>query len=343
MKVHRRVIRSAIAQLVQVGLLSRPHHSPIVVPRETRSTAGARPASPSLSQFSASRLVALVMWHGGAQERAGTAQQRIFWGMNQALGQAGNHGVFLDLGEDVGSEQENAAREAAHLRYVLEQGFGGVIFYAYAYRSNRELIQEVARHVPLVLIDRTLSGVQADFVGIQNHQAMADATTHLIQRGHTRIAYVTKAETINSVQDRLQGYLHAVRTTHVPDVQEIVLTTPSADGPFWPVFDTMSACRRASAPRRRYASTTTRRCGSRIASPSPVCPLPNDLSLIGCDNVVHTLPNGVGLTTIAQPYEEIGRNAVKLFLRRIETPAAPQAHVELPTRLVICESTVPPR
>ncbi|BDI31160.1 hypothetical protein CCAX7_32110 [Capsulimonas corticalis] len=334
--VHRRVVRAAIAQLEKEGLLiRRPNCRPIV-------QAPAAPVAddlPTGSQFPASRLVALIMWHGAALGATGTAQQRIFWGMNQALGQAGYHGVFLDLGEEVGTEQENAEREATHLRYALDHGFGGIIFYAYAYDSNRELIQEVSRRMPLVLIDRMVPGVEADFVGTENRQAMFDATKYLIRQGHKRIAYVTKGESINPVQDRLQGYLRALREEFASDAYEMVLTAPFSDSSTWSVFDTVFKLPAEERPTAVLCVNDIEavRVAKRLAELGLT--VPEDVSLIGFDNIVRTLPGGVGLTTVGQPFEEIGKAATKMFLRRVDSAAVPQSHVELPAQLIERESS----
>ncbi len=346
LSVHRRIVRAAVAQLITEGLVSRrPHCSPVVCspPRQ----ASPKHLSPSLTGaagpgLSASRFVALVMWHGGPLDTGRTAQQRIFWGMNQTLGQAGYHAVFLDLGGSIGSEEENAAREAEHLRYVLEQGFGGAIFYPYAYRSNRKLIQELSQRLPLCLIDRMLPGVEADFVGPQNCQGMLAATTHLIQQGHRRIAYITKGEPINPVQDRLQGYLHALNEALHTDRDELVLTAPSFDGDDWTLFDVVFRLPPEERPTAAIgfndyeAERTVRRLhllGLKV---------PEDVALVGFDDIVQTLPNGVGLTSVAQPFEEIGQTAAGLFLSRIKNPAAATIHIDLPTRLVIRSSSSEP-
>ena len=341
MGVHRRVVRAAVAELVKEGLVSRRAHcSPVVQTLPSRPRlSGASGGSPPPPSLSTSRFVALVMWHGGPLEKGRTAQQRIFWGMNQALGQAGYHAVFLDLGEAVGSEEENAPREAMHLRYVLEQGFGGAVFYPYAYRSNRELIQEVSQRLPLCLIDRTLPGVEADFAGTENYQGMFEATTHLIQQGHRRIAYLTKSEPINPVQDRLQGYLHALYEAFHSDRYELVLTAPSFNGDEWPLFDTVFGLPEGERPTAAigFNDYEAERAVRRLQQLN--LRVPQDVALVGFDDIVQMLSNGLGLTSVAQPFEEIGRTAAGLFLRRMENPAAAPAHVSLPTHLVIRDSS----
>ena len=70
--------------------------------------------------------------------------------------------------------------------------------------------------------------------------------------------------------------------------------------------------------------------------------VPGDVALAGLDDIIPVLPNGVGLTTIAQPYEEIGKTAVDLLLRRMKDPSAPVAAIELPVSLVVRESSRAP-
>ena len=348
--VHRNVVRAAIDQLVRDGLLTRqPHCRPIVAATTDAPVALASnrvmppnlpfPAPEVVSPIAPSRFVTLIMWHGGDLEKGGKAQQRMFWGMNQALAQAGYHGVFLDLGEKVGSEEENAKREAAHLRYALEQGMGGVIFYPYAYQENRALISEVSRRIPVCLLDRMLPGVEADYVGTQNFEGIRAAVHHLVAQGHRRIAYVTKSEPINPVQDRQRGYSQALHEAFPADADEVVLTAPSFRPVPWTLFDTVFQ----QSPDRRPTAVIAFNDHEAIVVAERLKRLgllvPLHVALIGFDDIVRILPNGVGLTSVAQPFEEIGRAAAAAFLRRVESPMSAPQHIELPTRLVIRESS----
>ncbi|MES2463896.1 MAG: GntR family transcriptional regulator [Armatimonadota bacterium] len=341
LRVHRRVVRIAIDHLVQEGLISRRPHCRPVIAGPVRSSVRAPQGTDNAAgpPLSTSRLVALIMWHGGNLEQGGTAQQRIFWGINQALGQAGYHTVFLDLGEEIGSDTENAVREATHLRYALEQGLGGVIFYPYAYQHNRELIQEVSQRLPFCLIDRALPGVEADFVGTNNYQGMFDATTHLIEQGHHRIAYVTKSEPINPVQDRLQGYLSALHQAFGERADEIVLTAPSFADRHWSLFDTVFGLPEGERPTAVLAFNDYEAVRAFERLERLNLRVPEDVALAGFDSIVQTLPGGVGLTSVAQPFEELGRTAANAFLRRIKNPSSLPSYTELPARLIIRESS----
>ncbi len=337
--VHRRSVRAAIERLVREGLVShRPNCRPTVEgfpraqPRETTPAAGFKTSS----RISASNLIALIMWHGGGPlEHAGTSQQRIFWGMNQALMPSGHHAVFLDISGEIHSEKSNAEREAEHLRYIRDQGFGGAVFYPYAYRRNRELVEEVSQTVPLVLIDRKISGASVDFVGIENYKALFEMTRQLIAQGHRRIAHVTRSEPIKSVQDRVQGYLDAMRGETAANLTELILTIPRhQDGREWTVVDAVFGLPKEQRPTAAVCFTDYMAVSLAERLEHLGLSVPQDVALTGFDDIVPALPGGIGLTTAAQPYEEIGRTAVDLLLRRLQEPLSPPRSIELPLRLV---------
>lgn len=335
--VDRRTVHLAIDRLVDGGLVIRhPHCRPIVSAPGEGDKDEAKLQTPSAK----SSFVALVMWRGsGELERTQTAQQRIFWGMNQALDEAGRHGVFMDLGE-IGSAEENAAQEAERLRYLVEQGFGGAVFYPYAYRSNGELIEEIQQTVPFVAVDRRCAA-DTDFVGIENYQAMYDITQHLITQGHRRIAYVTKNEPIQAVQDRLRGYLDAMSRARLDDM---VLSIPEhAAQEKWTAIEAVFRLPPAERPTAAavfndYSAVHLTERLERLG-----LSVPEEVAVTGFDDIVLVLPGGTGLTTVAQPYEEIGKKAVELILRRMADPVAPLVSTELPAPLIIRDSSRPPR
>jgi DNA-binding LacI/PurR family transcriptional regulator len=67
--------------------------------------------------------------------------------------------------------------------------------------------------------------------------------------------------------------------------------------------------------------------------------VPGDVAITGFDDIIPILSNGVGLTTVAQPYEEIGRKAAEFVLRRLKDPAAQTISANLPAPLIVRESS----
>ena len=345
--VHRRSVRAAIEQLVQQGLVShRPNCRPTVEwPRRETPEAAAASALPRIST---SNLIALIMWHGGGPlEHAGTSQQRIFWGINEALTKAGCHAVFLDIGGVLRPEEDLAAQEAEHLRYIRDQDFGGAVFYPYAYHHNRALVEEVSRRVPLVLLDRKIAGAETDFVGIENRGSLFEMTQHLIAQGHQRIAFIMIYEPIQSIQDRVQGYLDAMRGQGAAGRTEMILTLPPYQNftshhvlSAWAVVD--AVFRQPPGERPTAVVCATDYLAVDVAERLEFLGLsiPQDVALTGFDGIVPTLPDGTGLTSAGQPYEDMGTAAAEMLLRRRENPLLTPKSIELLAPLIVRASSV---
>jgi LacI family transcriptional regulator len=71
--------------------------------------------------------------------------------------------------------------------------------------------------------------------------------------------------------------------------------------------------------------------------------VPEDLSVVGFDDVEHATIVSPALTTVRQPLAEMGRTAVSLLSRLLEEQSFETLHIELATRLVVRDSTAPPK
>lgn len=339
---HRRSIRIAIDQLVEAGLVTRrPHCRPSVASSEESGDQGI--VSESSPGIASSQFIALIMWTDSSSLKTDTGQQRIVWGMNQALLNYGYHSVFLNLGK-LGAEAENAENEAKILAYIRDQGFGGALFYPYAYNQNHDLVREVNRKAPLVLLDRNLIGPDMDYVGVQNLEAMKMVTNHLISQGHRRIAYLTQDEYIHPVLDRAQGYSDAMWGIGAAERTEIILTIPRhGDERDWVVVDAVFALPAEQRPTAAVCLTDDLAVRLYERLDRLGLTVPGDVAITGFDNLIPALPNGVGLTTTAQPYEAIGERAVEILIRRINDGSASPVSEELPIELIVRESSLSPR
>jgi len=316
--VERRTVQMAIRQLAIEGLLEvQPRCRPVVSSRTP--------------QHCLSRLVALVMWHSAENDSERAEQQRVYWSMSETLGRAGYYGVCIDAGErSTGTYPDKANREAELLKYVLDGKFGGLVFYPQACNSNRDLVREISQLMPLVLIDRLMPGVQADFVGLDNRKSAAEATRHLIEKGHKRIAFLSTGECINTVEEHFEGYSRALNEAFPNDPYEVILTPPLSHSRSWPVLDAIFRLPKDERPTAIVCANShlAVRAGSDLRELN--FRVPEDVTLIDCDKIERTVRDG--LTTVEQPYEEIGKVAAELILRRGKNLTSDFAHIELPMK-----------
>jgi LacI family transcriptional regulator len=196
------------------------------------------------------------------------------------------------------------------------------------------------QNFPYVLIDQADATENSNVVEATNWQGAYEATHYLIQLGHTRIAFITGALNVRSAVDRLQGYQAALADCGLPFRKELVTEGDYQQrGGYEAAKSLLESIN--PPPTAIFASNdlsafgvmdAARECGFRI---------PDDISIIGFDDVPqagHVYPK---LTTVRQPLEQMGQVAVKMLLELIKDRSRPPQRVTLPTQLVIRDSCAP--
>ncbi len=192
---------------------------------------------------------------------------------------------------------------------------------------------------PYVLIDQadaaTSSSVQAT-----NWQGAYDATRYLISLGHTRIAFIKGEAAVQSAADRLQGYRAALADSGIPVMEELII-----HGDYQQQTGYQSAKRllrsRQPLPTAIFAANDLTAFGAMDAAREHGLHIPDDISIVGFDDVPQSSFVYPRLTTVRQPLEQMGQTAVKILLERIEDKSLPPQQVALATQLVIRDSCGP--
>ena len=226
-------------------------------------------------------------------------------------------------------------------------GIRGVILW---HQGNTETLADVRRlqetGIPLVLVDRNSPALPGDFVGIDNADAADEAVRYLLEMGHRRIAHLTMEDDTVTVQERERGYREALSRYGIQPAPEWVVRMSHRESLQPPV--TAAADHFLALPKpptavfamndllaHAFLSELQER-GVRV---------PEQMSVLGFDDVDRDGPRPSPLTTVHQPFEQMGRKAMELLSKRLavpgEVPAAFQ-HILLPTRLVMRSSCAPP-
>jgi len=143
------------------------------------------------------------------------------------------------------------------------------------------------------------------------------------------------------VQERILAFVDTMQSIDLPGMAETILDVPPyQDDRAWAVVD--AVFRQEPDLRPTAVACTNDHLALSVASRLQHLGLsiPKDVAVAGFDNIIPTLHNGVGLTTVAQPYEGIGIAAVDLLMRRIEDRSVPTRSMQLPAQLVVRSSTV---
>ena len=190
--------------------------------------------------------------------------------------------------------------------------------------------------IAVVLIDRDLAHYPKrssyDFVGVDNVNAAFQQTLHLYEQGCRNIIHVTRTGTLTTKEARIAGFFTAVRQLNLPKVGERIFTGNPSDPEF--VKKTL-----AGSPdgvvcvndpiASRYLQTLLA-LGVKV---------PEEVKVIGLDDLEYSKFLPVPLTTMRQPRREIGEVAVETLVRRLNNRSLPPSQNLLTTSLVVRQST----
>ena len=193
------------------------------------------------------------------------------------------------------------------------------------------------RNFPFVLIDHQGTGEQCPAVGATNWQGAYNATEYLIKSGHTRIGFITGSMDLGCAVDRLAGYRSALRTHHIPDASELVY-----EGNFFQpdgYAGALALLDLPEPPTAIFASNDVMAMGVMDAVRNRGLRIPEDVSVVGFDDIPQSAVVFPPLTTVRQPLEQMGSVATQVLLGILKSPEKEAGRIELPTELVVRGST----
>lgn len=182
---------------------------------------------------------------------------------------------------------------------------------------------------PVVFVDRAASGLEADLVGIDDHQAAVEAVSHLIAHGHRRIAYVGDTPAITTSAARLAGYRDALTSAGLP-VDETLIRSDCATAP-GAAAATTALLNLAEPPTAIFSAGT--RCSLGVV-PTLHAHGRANLALVGFGDFAMADTLRPAVTVIDHSAPEVGRAAADRLIARITDPELPVEHLQLPVRLV---------
>jgi LacI family transcriptional regulator len=187
-----------------------------------------------------------------------------------------------------------------------------------------------------VMIDRPLEHAdRISYVAVDNVRGGENATNHLINLGRRRIAHITGHMNISDAQDRLQGYKNALTRAGLPIDPDLIV-----EGLFERKAGYDAALRLLPfKPDAIFAASDMIAVGVLQAAHQVGVRIPDDLALIGFDDVDVASQAIPMLTTVRQPVQEKGAAAAELLINLIENRVEGPQHVLLETTLVIRQSS----
>jgi LacI family transcriptional regulator len=258
--------------------------------------------------------------------------QQVLVGLQHGAGERG-YDLLLFATDEPGNGyggSHSYARRAEH------HGVGGVVAMGFD-GSHPEMRKLIAAGIPCIAVDSDLGGPRSGFVTSENRQGAADAVRHLHELGHERIATIAGPLGTRPGAERLVGYREAVAELGLDAPDEYVI-----EGDFYDESGYDAAKRLLeleTPPTAIFAASDLMAAGTLRAAHELRVAVPEELAVVGFDDIALAGLIQPPLTTIRQDMEGLGRMAAEGLIRMIEDAAAPPAQVHVPTWLVVRASS----
>lgn len=227
-------------------------------------------------------------------------------------------------------------RQSVYLQVLAEKRVDGLIIISTGETSDlHDLLQGLT--TPTVLLDREVTHVHCDLVETAHLQGGQMATEHLVALGHQRIACIGGPADLSPSAQRIQGWRNALAAAELVD-DLLWHSDFTSQGGFNAMQEILQSGHRPSAV---FVCNDLMGIGALSAAHEAGLRIPQDLSVIGFDDIELARFTSPPLTTIVQPKQRIGQLAVDMLLERIQGGRLEAKQMLLQPELVVRASTAP--
>lgn len=323
---------------VSVGTVSNVLNRPEVVAATTREKVGAaveklgfvRNESARQLRAGRSRMIGLLVL-----DAANPFFTDIARGVEDVADAAGSQVVL-------GNSSEDTDREAKYLRLFEETRVQGLLISPVRAETPR-LARLRERGIPVVLVDRESELADRCSVSVDDVRGGRIAVDHLIEIGHRHIAVVGGPAGIRQVAERRAGAADAVRGADTPARMDLVDTAALTIAGGRDAGANLAAAPAGQRPTAVFALNDLIALGLLQALTRHGLKVPQDVAIIGYDDIDFAAAAAIPLSSVRQPREDLGRHAAKLLLEEIESPDTHQhQRLVFEPELVVRDSTAAP-
>ena len=234
------------------------------------------------------------------------------------------------------NSDEVAAKERFYLKVLQSESVDGVILPPI--HEHGKIIDElIKKGLPVICVDRRLAKLTVDTVVVDNHKGAYNATAQLINMGHRRIGFISSMPHFSSFKERRQGYENAL-TSHGIELRQEYIRLGDQRKPETGKQFAHELLSLEDRPTAIFVSNNLMTLGAIEAIHQKNLTIPDDISLIGFDDMPWAKSINPPLSVVSQPAYEMGRRAANMFFQRIEDPGCDPALVTLDPVLVMRDS-----
>ncbi len=237
------------------------------------------------------------------------------------------------------NSDNNLEKERQYAEVLLNKQVDGIIFMASGDEIT-SIAEVVDRKIPAVVVDRLLDQIEVDSVISDNFQGGFLATQFLLESSYRNIAIIRGPSNVTPSARRMDGYLQAMHDRCLSIDPSLI-----KNGDFHPPSGYQAArelLSQANKPDAIFACNDLMAIGALKAAYDLGFSVPDDVAIMGYDNIELASYSQPALSTIAQPIQSMAERAVRILLERMENPQNPIKREVLSNQILVRSSTRKP-
>jgi len=236
------------------------------------------------------------------------------------------------------STADDLERQKRYLDDLLTEEIAGLVVVP-APNTNPQVLRNMQdQGIPIVLLDRKLVGIDADYIGSDNTQGAYDAVTHLIDCGYTKIATIAGSQLVSTGIERLIGYRMAMTEANLPIAPDYIQYGNFDDHESYQALKTL--IKLDNPPEAVFVSNDAMTIAVLRAVRDLGIRVPHDIAIVAFDELQLSELLTPSLTTIEQATEALGQEALRLLFDRIKRQDRRATRiVRIPTKMNIRNSS----
>ncbi len=223
-------------------------------------------------------------------------------------------------------------KQQAYIDVLLSHRVDGVIIINMLRPPLQSIERILAENIPIMLANIDIPVPSMDQVMVNNHQGGYLAGQYLLRLNHRRMGCITFSQPLSYVTSRIVGFRQALSEAGIElTTESFAIGNGRYDSGYQAMQELLQRCPDLTAV---FVFNDLMALGAMNALHTQGIRVPEDLSIIGYDNIFYASVFQPALTTIAQPITAIGQACIAQLLERIQQPEKPLTHITLPVELI---------
>lgn len=232
----------------------------------------------------------------------------------------------------LGNAMDDDEREAQYVRALLDRQVDGLILVP-AHGARTWIAELSQTPVPRLVLDRRIDIPHATQVLVDNEAGAYAATTHLLSHGHRTVGCLAGVAEVHPSMDRVQGWRNALADAGLDPAGSPLVHVPFGRAHGYRAGRQLLT--RADPPAALFVTSDEQAVGVLRAAAELGVRVPDDLALCSFDGIETSAYTAPPLTTMRQPFEELGRAAVEWMVKRVAEPSTPATRIVLDSTLIV--------